>query len=76
MLNGASFLSFETHGFALATFRLEAACVMDGDGHVIAQGLKKSELLAGKSVEIRVRCGEHSYEALPDVKGNRHFRMS
>ena len=76
LLNGASFLSFETHGFALGTFRLEAARVMDRDRHVIAQGLKKPELLAGKSVEIGVRSGKHSYQALADVQGNRHFRMS
>ena len=53
LLNGASFLSLATHGFALRTFRLEAACVVDRDGHVIAQRLQNPELLAGKGVEIR-----------------------
>src|ERR1700677_2864196 len=74
LLNGASFLNFPTHRFALVSLRLEAARIIDGDGHVIAQGLKDSKLLAEKGIQVGVRSGEYSYQALADAQWNRHLR--
>ena len=73
LLHDAGFLSLAVHGFPLRALRLEAAGVVNCHGHVIAQRLKNSELLAGKRIQFRMRRGEDAHEAFADMKWDRHF---
>jgi len=58
---GELFLSLAAHRFALRAFRLEAAGVVHGHGHVITQRLKNSQLLPGKRVQLGMGCGEDTH---------------
>ena len=74
LLNDASLPRFASHLLPLLLFLLKSASVVDGHGHIAAQGLEQPQLAGAEGIQFGVGGGEYSHQLPFYMERNRNFR--